>query len=174
MALIFLKTLDESFQPDEIDLLYEAAVEEGLFRDAVNTGLDVVGLIPGVGEFADAINAVIYLTETPPNYLFAGLSIVSCIPVIGDLIGKGGKLAIWAGRAVTRLPRTSKAFVQASKVIRRTKNAIAQNRRKINLALDYMAKPPEDGENDRWAKIRPHLAQVREAIDIFARNPKVV
>ena len=33
--------------------------------DVVHTGLDVVGLIPGVGEIADGANALIYLAEGP-------------------------------------------------------------------------------------------------------------
>ena len=35
----------------------------GSWGDAVHTGLDIVGLIPGVGEIADGANALIYLAE---------------------------------------------------------------------------------------------------------------
>lgn len=53
--------------------------------------MDAIGVIPGVGEVADAINGTIYLAEG--DYLNAGLSFVSCIPVAGDAAGKGGKAA---------------------------------------------------------------------------------
>ncbi len=43
------------------------------------------------GEPADAANAAWYAAEG--NYLDAGLSLISVIPVIGDVIGKGGRLA---------------------------------------------------------------------------------
>jgi hypothetical protein len=59
--------------------------------DGVQLALDVVGLIPGVGEIADGINGVIHLARG--NYVDAALSFTSMIPVVGDAIGKGGKAA---------------------------------------------------------------------------------
>lgn len=50
----------------------------------------MVGLVPGFGEAADVANAVWYVAEA--KYLDAGLSLISVIPVVGDVIGKGGKL----------------------------------------------------------------------------------
>jgi len=175
MATSFLQAIDNTFQPDDLALLHEealASMGEGMFRDAVQTGLDVMGLIPGIGEFADAANAVIYLSDTPPNYLFAGLSIISCIPAIGDLIGKGGKLAIWAEKAMTRLPKTSRAFVEASRVIKRLKHALYTNSKKIEKAFEALSAPPKQGEEDRFASIRPYLPQIKEAISIFSRKQR--
>ena len=63
--------------------------------DVAQTGLDVVGLIPVVGELADATNAGIYIARG--DYLNAGFSMLSCIPVVGDIIGKGGKYAMKLG-----------------------------------------------------------------------------
>ncbi|WP_253707803.1 RHS repeat-associated core domain-containing protein [Treponema sp. OMZ 799] len=57
--------------------------------DWVQGGLDAIGLIPGVGEFADGINGVISLGRG--DYVSAGLSFASMIPIIGDAVGKGGK-----------------------------------------------------------------------------------
>ena len=173
MPALFLKALDESYQPDELAVMYEE-LEEGMFQSVLQTGLDVAGLIPGVGEFFDVLNGLIYLTSSPPNYLFAALSFVSCVPVIGDTIGKGGKLAIWAEKAITRLPKTSRAFAEASKVIRRTKEVIRLNMSKIEKALNWIAAPPKPGEEDPWEKIRPYIPQLREAIQIFSREPKTV
>ena len=57
--------------------------------DWVQGGLDAIGLIPGVGEFADGISCVISLGRG--DYVSAGLSFASMIPIIGDAVGKGGK-----------------------------------------------------------------------------------
>lgn len=64
--------------------------------------LDVIGLIPGA-EVADIINAAWYLDLASKEndikqrnnyYLFAGLSLISVIPTIGDVVGKGLKVAL--------------------------------------------------------------------------------
>ncbi len=59
--------------------------------DIGHLALDVVGFIPLVGEAADLTNAAWYAAEG--NYLDAGLSLISMIPIVGDVIGKGGKAA---------------------------------------------------------------------------------
>ncbi len=51
--------------------------------------MDVLGVIPGYGEIADAANGLIYLAEG--DVVNVGLSFLSCIPVAGDAAGKGGK-----------------------------------------------------------------------------------
>ncbi len=61
------------------------------FWDIVQGGLDVVGVIPGVGEIADLANAGISLARG--DYLGASLSLISVIPIVGDAIGKTGKAA---------------------------------------------------------------------------------
>lgn len=58
--------------------------------DVGHGALDVAGLVPFFGEGADLANAAWYATEG--KYLDAGLSIISMVPVVGDAIGKGGKL----------------------------------------------------------------------------------
>lgn len=59
--------------------------------------LDLAGLIPGVGEAFDATNAALYMKEG--KYLLAGLSLISCIPELGDLAGKGVKALLAVGGA---------------------------------------------------------------------------
>lgn len=63
--------------------------------DIGHGALDVIGIIPGLGEAADLTNAAWYAAEG--NYLDAGLSVISMVPVVGDIIGKGGKIAKRAG-----------------------------------------------------------------------------
>ncbi len=49
--------------------------------DGVQTGLDVLGMIPAFGEISDGINALIYLARG--DYLNAGLSAGAMIPFAG-------------------------------------------------------------------------------------------
>ena len=61
-------------------------------NDPVNqAGLDVAGLVPGVGEIADGVNALISLGRG--DVAGATLSATSMLPIVGDAIGKGGKIA---------------------------------------------------------------------------------
>ena len=59
--------------------------------DGIQTGLDIVGLVPGVGEIADGANALISLVRGDPAG--AALSAMSMVPMVGDALGKGGKIA---------------------------------------------------------------------------------
>ena len=59
--------------------------------DGVQVLLDVGGLVPVAGEPLDAINGVISLARG--DNLGAALSFASMFPIVGDLIGKGGKIA---------------------------------------------------------------------------------
>ena len=71
---------------DELD-----ALDKNLASQIVHNTLDAVGVIPGVGEVADALNGVVYLAEG--DKASAALSFVSCVPLAGDAIGKGAKNA---------------------------------------------------------------------------------
>ncbi|HEX9061672.1 MAG TPA: hypothetical protein VF941_15935, partial [Clostridia bacterium] len=57
--------------------------------DVFQFALDILGLIPAVGEIADALNGCIYLLRG--DYLNAGLSFAACIPFAG-WAATGGKL----------------------------------------------------------------------------------
>ena len=61
------------------------------FADGVQAGLDIAGLVPGVGELADGVNALISLGRG--DVAGAALSATSMLPIVGDAIGKGGKIA---------------------------------------------------------------------------------
>ncbi len=65
-----------------------------------NFALDVAGLFPGVGEGADVINAVDLAKQG--DYLSSAFSLISMIPVAGDVIGKGGKLAMLGSKAAQK------------------------------------------------------------------------
>ncbi len=63
----------------------------------VHGALDVLGLIPVVGEVADGVNGLIYLGEG--RYVEAGISAVAMIPLLGDL-GKAGKWTVKGGKVL--------------------------------------------------------------------------
>ena len=119
-------------------------VQEGVMSNIGHATLDIAGLIPGVGELADITNAIWYCTQKPPNYLFAALSIISCIPTLGDILGKGTKLAI--------------LFSKASPKIIKDKRLI-----KTNTALiDKIFKQCEKNE-----KLKPDIEKIRQAFNAF-------
>ena len=74
----------------------EALIQEGILSSIGHTALNIAGMIPGVGKVADIANAVWYAKEG--EYFNAALSIVSLVPVIGDIIGRGGKVAEFVGK----------------------------------------------------------------------------
>ncbi|MCM3359013.1 hypothetical protein M3627_13405 [Psychrobacillus sp. MER TA 171] len=55
--------------------------KENKLLDGIQFGLDIVGLIPGIGEIADGANGVIYTVRG--DKLNAGLSFAAMIPVAG-------------------------------------------------------------------------------------------
>ncbi len=77
---------------EELNLLSEYKLK--------NFALDVAGLFPGVGEGADVINAVDLAKQG--DYLSSAFSLISMIPVAGDVIGKGGKLAMLGSKAAQK------------------------------------------------------------------------
>ena|GEM_PF-3015321 len=50
--------------------------------EALHTVLDILGLIPGLGEASDAVNAIIYASEG--NYVDAGISLAAMVPILGS------------------------------------------------------------------------------------------
>lgn len=88
--------------------------EEGWWKrwgsDALHTTLDVVGMIPGVGEVADGANALVYLAEG--DKVSAALSAAAMLPVGGQAAtaGKWGRKGV---QAVEK--RVAKAAEKAAK-----------------------------------------------------------
>ncbi|MDD2985193.1 AHH domain-containing protein [Flavobacterium sp.] len=68
-----LKTLNPSW--NEATLIWET------LKDVIHLGLDVVGLVPLLGEPADLINGVLYALEG--DKLNSGLSFASALPIVG-------------------------------------------------------------------------------------------
>lgn len=112
--------------------------------DYVHLILDVLGLIPGIGEFFDAANALSYAVEG--KWLYATLSIISMVPEIGDAAAKGGKLALWIGQ---KSPKALEAIVKHGPKIKAaivaSKNLFEENKDNI---VDFLKKLKEEDEED--------------------------
>lgn len=78
--------------------------------DALQLGLDLLGLIPGAGEPFDLVNAGI--SAARGDYLGAGLSMAAMIPFAGmaATAGKAGRRAVVIGETMTRVKAASKAM----------------------------------------------------------------
>jgi uncharacterized protein len=103
--------------------------------------LDIGGVFPVLGEGADLANAAWYAAEG--NYLDAGLSIVSMVPIVGDIVGKGGKLAKKAGG------KLAGPAVDALKKM------------DFKKMLEPLAKHP---------KIGPHVDKIAEALEKWRKD----
>ncbi|MBV4481521.1 hypothetical protein [Pseudomonas khavaziana] len=94
--------------------------EEGItgeqILDGIQLGLDVVGLIPVVGEVADIASGIISLFRG--DYVGAGLSLLSAIPFVG-YAGTAGKLA----RRATNIADTAKKSEKAEEAATVTSKA---------------------------------------------------
>jgi hypothetical protein len=67
-------------------LVEQTNLDEGAFWDIlqkpVHLALDVAGIVPGLGEFADASNGLLYIADG--KFLHAAISFISMIPGAGD------------------------------------------------------------------------------------------
>jgi len=79
--------------------------------DKIQLGLDIVGLIPGIGTAADIINAGISLGRG--DYLGAAVNLLGAIPGVGD----AAKTAIKAGSHAADAAKAGKAAIGAGKEI---------------------------------------------------------
>ena len=123
--------------------------EEWSASDIGHTILDVGGLagdaamvvgLP-VGTAIDAANALWYATER--NFLLAGLSLVSALPIIGDAIGKGGKLGMWLAKTAKG---TGTVAPKAAAVVMTAKNTLAKHWPKAKGLLDAAKDHPVLGK----------------------------
>lgn len=90
------KAADDSNADVEIETPEEGITGEQML-DGLQLGLDIVGLIPVIGEFADVANAGISLSRG--DYAGAALALLSAIPFVGYL-GTAGKVGRYGTKAV--------------------------------------------------------------------------
>lgn len=78
--------------------------------DYVQTGLDIIGLIPGLGEIADGLNGLISLARG--DYVGASLSFAAMVPFAGwaATAGKFGRKAAKGAEAVADITRAASKY----------------------------------------------------------------
>ena len=97
------------------------AVSNMSAMDALHLGLDVVGLVPGLGEIADGANALLYLAEG--DYANAALSAAAMIPFAG-MAATGAKFARRAD-ALASVVRAADKAADAARAAGRATRAVA-------------------------------------------------
>ncbi|WJQ80276.1 YwqJ-related putative deaminase [Brevibacillus brevis] len=96
-APVVVEDLPQEEEEEEEEQQEEEESGWGGFLDGVQLALDVVGLIPGLGEIADLANAGISLARG--DYAGAALSLAACIPFAG-WAATGAKLGAKAHKAL--------------------------------------------------------------------------
>ena len=101
-----------------IEILHEDWENELLrefeLADVGHFALDIGGLIPGIGEAADLANAALYAARG--EFLMAAMSVIAMIPIVGDIVGKGGKLLMSMGKGGKVAKMLSKHMPKIKKV----------------------------------------------------------
>ena len=88
---------EEIYQPYFKPVVDDVSATWDKYGEWVHGSLDAAGLIPGLGEIADGLNGLIYLSEG--RYIEASISAMAMIPILGDL-GKAGKWSLTIGEEV--------------------------------------------------------------------------
>jgi hypothetical protein len=82
--------------------------------DDLQTGGDVIGTLDPTG-IVDGLNALVYLVRG--HWAEAGLSAISIVPYVGDVVGKGGKCALKGVARAERGRRVAAALGKGKRVV---------------------------------------------------------
>ncbi len=136
-------------------------IEEGAL-DWIQGGLDVAGLIPGVGEAADGLNALLSLGRGNP--LEAALSGISMIPAAGDAVGKTGKVVL---KVLDPVMDMIKAGDKAADIIKKIgPEKIKKAKKAFELLKDTMVKYKPKLEAGFAAVKKADLGEVEKLLGI--------
>ena len=80
--------------------------------NAMQTGLSVLGFVPGLGAVADIVNAGI--SAARGDYIGAGFSLAAAVPLIGDFAAAGK--AVRSVSQVSRVSHTAAPVISAARV----------------------------------------------------------
>lgn len=135
----------------------EAFTLKDIALGAADVALGAVGFIPGLGEIANA--AQVALAASQGDYLGAGLSLISMIPEVGDVVGQGGKALLWAeknfGKGVV------KAATSMLPKIKGLAKIIEEMKDEVEKILNYA---------EGIDTIKTYVPKIREAIQNFVRD----
>ena len=127
--------------------------------DGIQLGLDVVGLIPVVGEAADIISAGISLARG--DYVGAGLSLLSAIPFVG-YAGSAGKAARYGAKMAEASGKAAKEA--AEKTAKEAADKAAKE------AAEKKAK--EEAARKRDLENKPQIDTPKKSNDGFKSIPR--
>jgi hypothetical protein len=138
--------------------------------NALHMMLDGLGFVPGIGEFADGTNALIYTAKG--DYLNAAFSTISLVPLGGDVAAKGFKYSLKAagyeGKMFKSLGAAQKWLENAMSYGFKSADAIA-NRSGLKTALEKAGKLVGTATDQAHHIIPVNLIEknenVRKAID---------
>jgi len=133
---------------------------EELDEGALNVVLDIAGLIPGVGEYADVANAALYAKDG--KWLFAALSLISVIPVLGDAVGKGGKISMWVAK---NFPKGAKAIAKHGPEVLKVIELLQKHASTVANLFDAVA---QDERVKGFLGGDEGVAEMQRALDEFA------
>ncbi|WP_254612969.1 RHS repeat-associated core domain-containing protein [Brevibacillus sp. HB1.1] len=104
-------------QEEEEEVVEEEQEEEDSgwgFLDSLQLGLDIVGMIPVIGEVADVVNAGISVARG--DYAGAAMSLAAAIP--------GAGTAVTAAKLTTKAVKATKAMTKATKAVKAADKAL--------------------------------------------------
>jgi len=134
--------------------------------DATSLGLDVIGFVGdilapatsgatlAISTAADSANFVLNILRG--KYLQAVLSFISLIPAIGDIVGKGTKIAIWVEKY---LPKAYSAAVKYGPEAIEFAKIVKDNKIKVYLAMKSLEK--------EFSFFKDHTSKLISAFDKF-------
>jgi len=128
--------------------------------DWIQAALDVIGLVPGVGEPFDATNAAISVIRNKP--LNALLSAISVIPIYGDIIGKGTKLLLWGIRTGKTMQLGAKTYTIGNLGALLKKNLDKTDETEIRVMADEVDNQTKQPKGTTWAL---YLEKVKRPIN---------
>jgi hypothetical protein len=104
-----------------------------------HTVLDAIGMIPDhvFGPTADLLNAALYLSEG--NKLQAGLSLVSALPAVGNVLSSGMKTAVKGAKALDAVATNGKLAAGAARAADKFSDGMKAGKNMVSRGLGSAA-----------------------------------
>mgnify|MGYP003657691615 CR=1 FL=1 len=133
--------------------------------DWMQVGLDIIGLVPGVGEPFDALNSAIHAVRGNP--LMSFLSAISAIPIYGDVIGKGTKLLLWGIKTGKTMQFGAKTYTATSLGGMLKKNLDKVNEADVKALANEIDNKTKQPKGTMWSL---YIKKVKEPINKAAAD----